>query len=195
MPKLDKRVRFLELLGGLAEMVATAYPNFRLSKIMIQLYENALAQHGYDRLCAALEQIVLSRKSRDPFPSVAEVAAVINPQLDPAHEAIEAANRVWAAVGKFGYTNPQGAEEYIGQLGWKVVERYGGWGAVCQESNYSDAGVIKAQMRETAKAIYGRHKAGVGDTKPALPGPNTGFTQIADMTKQIAERLKPKGGE
>ncbi|WP_289460478.1 hypothetical protein, partial [Klebsiella pneumoniae] len=52
--------------------------------------------------------------------------------LSPATKAQEVSGRIREAISKFGYANQQDAREYIGSLGWKVVERFGGWIYLCE---------------------------------------------------------------
>ena len=41
----------------------------------------------------------------------------------------------------------------IGEVGWQVVENMGGWRVVCDIASYDNVGQMKAQWRESAKAI------------------------------------------
>lgn len=72
---------------------------------------------------------------RDPknrtMPLPAQIRAMLEPSLDPEQLARETTSRIIEGVSKFGYTWPQEAKEFIGEIGWSVVNAYGGWQNFC----------------------------------------------------------------
>jgi hypothetical protein len=124
-------------------------------------------------------------------PRPAQLIDLLNPTVSEQGEAVEVANRIWEAIGKFGWPNPVKAKEFIGELGWIVVERYGGWKSICLESNDAEPGIMKAQMRETAKSVAERARAGVLHTPPALPKPDQEIKSIGEIVKKVLEHKEP----
>ena len=152
-----------EILVGLS-----MYYQIELKPMQLEMYADDLMELTTDELKNTIQQYRRNPKNIR-FPLPAALIAIAKPEVNPDHEAIEASNRIWAAIGMFGYNHPASAKEYIGELGWAVVKRNGGWASVCQESNDTDGGTMKAQFRESAKAVYGRSKQGRQDEPPSLP--------------------------
>lgn len=177
---------FIAKLTALAQLC-----NFSLSPTILELYDTNLRRLGYQALCNAIDQVIIRRKSRDPFPSISEIAGIIEPSTDPELEAIEAANRIVEAITRYGYTNPERAKEFIGELGWRVVTREGGWENICRSvQSYDALSTHKAQWRQLAKATLLRGGSG-SDSAPALPAPKskkTGLTAVTDLIPQISHK-------
>lgn len=154
-----------KLLIGLAEFYGEAMTPTRLA-----LLANALAD-----LRASDLELAIGECTRDPsvtrMPLPAKLRSIVRPASNPEAEALDAAHRIWAAVSRIGHGNPELAKAYIGALGWKVVEREGGWENLCVSTLTSQGSSIKAQWRELAKAIHTRAMAGVIDNPPGLPLP------------------------
>lgn len=179
------RKDFLARLALIAEVTGKVPSNE-----LIAFYEKSLADLGYPALCTALEKLMIERNDRDPFPSVKTIRELIRPAANPEHDAIEAANRIVEAMERFGWPNPRDARAFIGELGWLVVEREGGWESVCEKGVYSKLPMLKAQWRELAKSLHGRAQRG-DDSPPQLPassGPGA-------IVHSLAERLSLKRGD
>lgn len=153
---MDFQKQFYAKLTGLAAMV----PNFRLIDETIELYDQHLAPLGYDRVCKALDRIVVERNSRDPFPSIKDIRLVIDPELDPDQEAIVIASRIAGAVSRIGPYQADLAKQLIGEIGWKIVQSEGGWENVCQTLTYENQGTLKAQWRNLARTFLSRMEYG-----------------------------------
>jgi hypothetical protein len=184
-----ERADFLKRLAVLADLCSKD-----LSPDLIRLYDHLLAKdYSYDQLCVAIEQIILDRKDRDPFPSPRTVLDKLRPPVDDDALAIEAASRVIGAISKFGYCNPSEACEYIGELGWAIVDREGGWVALCEKVESRQLPALRAQWRDLAKSILLRARDAdntppglpAGTPKPSLP---TGVQRIG---AGIARSLPP----
>jgi len=57
------------------------------------------------------------------------------------------------AMRKWGYNNPEEAREYMGELGWAVVQRCGGWDAACSIESESMLMSTRKMWREVATSI------------------------------------------
>jgi hypothetical protein len=90
---------------------------------------------------------------RDPAnikpPLPAQIRRMLNPEANNKQHAQEIAQRCFGAIRKFGYTKPQQAKEYIGELGWRLIERRGGWFSHCQNTMESDIPILTAQFRDS----------------------------------------------
>jgi hypothetical protein len=63
----------------------------------------------------------------------------------------------------------QRAKEYIGSLGWLVVNRIGGWSKLGR-SSYDEIGpTAQAQWRELAISLMGKDRMGMVDLPPEVP--------------------------
>lgn len=166
---------------GLAEVFG-----LELSETRLALYAEALADLPEVEVRRAIVLML-----RDPtlkrFPTPAEIRERITPTGNPDHDAIEAANRIVEALSKFGGCNADleapKARAFIGELGWKVVEREGGWSRLVEDVTTPQLPTIKAQWRELAKAIQGRARMGTLDTAPGIPGP------AQEMVQGLADKL------
>lgn len=159
--------------------------NHTLTPDMIALYERNLSVMGYDAVVAALDEVITRRRSRDAFPSIRELIELIQPEADPEAEAVEAASRIIHAVSRIGPYRPQDARVLIGELGWLVVEREGGWTRICESLTDDNLTTMRAQWRQIALAQYRRAKAGVSGA-PALPTPD-GKVIGMDLKKLLPE--------
>lgn len=131
---------------------------------------------------------------RDPknktWPKSSDVRAIVCPVMTPDAQANEAAARIREAIGKFGWPDPVGARKHIGELGWKVVERSGGWQYLCENHGSElNALTYHAQSRDLAKALIEAQNAGkldqpisLGSTpKNALEGRGTSNSGLINV--------------
>jgi hypothetical protein len=157
------RTDFATQLFALAKLCG-----MELDKTILNLYDEALSPLGYERICSAINHVIIRRKSRDPFPSIQEIRSIIVPEKKPDHEAVEAAARIIQAVSKFGWCNGFQARQFIGELGWRLVERFGGWTQLCESMTRDNVAALQAQFRNLAKAQIERAAMGLDDIAPTL---------------------------
>jgi hypothetical protein len=138
-----------------------------------EMYAKAVEDIPMDDIARAMEAVQRTSKF---FPMPVEIRELALGSAKD--EALEAANRIVEAMHRFGWTNPDRAKTFIGALGWRVVEREGGWTALCQRVDSDDLPILKAQWRELAAATLRRGASGLHDSAPAL-----------GITKQKQERL------
>jgi hypothetical protein len=91
----------------------------------------------------------------DRFPSIKQLLAAMNPKPDHDAEARLIADKIWGAIERFGSLKSKQdlVRTAIGETGWKVVENMGGWRVVCEIASYDNVSTLKAQWRESAKAL------------------------------------------
>jgi hypothetical protein len=133
--------------------LARAVPNFLLSKELLLTYERLLAPLGYEKLNQALDQILMERDSRDPFPSIKEIRIKVDPALDPAGEAIKIATLIVGGVAKHGPYNVERAKAEIGELGWTAVKISGGWESICDALTNQNRTMMITQFRDLILSI------------------------------------------
>lgn len=151
----------------------------------LKIILHAISDLDKNAVMAALGKwAAVSKQGRHPYPI--EIREMVNPTIDEDSIARETASRVMSAVRQFGYTRPTEAKVYIGDLGWRIVARYGGWQTLCDELGVSlDVGTFQAQVRDLAKSLRQFAKAGELDQAPSLsssPDP-----QIMSIVKRLTE--------
>lgn len=184
---MNPQQEFYTKLIGLAGMV----PHFTLTKETIGLYDQHLEPLGYERVCSALDRLILERDSRDPFPSIKDIRMVIDPELDPDQEAVVIASRISGAVARVGPYQVELAKQMVGDVGWKIVQCEGGWENVCQTLTYENQSTLKAQWRNLAKTFLSRsHENYFG-----LPGPKTkGLESFGNVLTRLIDS-KPNNND
>lgn len=157
-----------------------SYYGHPISDDVLKMYVEDLSDLPFDRVTIAIREA-----RRDPktirFPLPAIIRAKIDPPETDELNAIEAAGRIVQAIARCGWNHPEEARAFIGELGWIVVQRDGGWLNVCQTLNEDNLGTLKAQWRGMAQVVSRRSKLGIADQAPGLPGrtPEIAFSQIA----------------
>lgn len=154
---------------------------------VIELYVFDLKDLDFESVRIAYEKYRRNpRNTRAPLP--AAIREIISPLEDPRTMAIDASNRIVAAIAKHGYTWnwPRDGKWWphhsfqdaciaeVGELGWDVIQRMGGWLAVHDEWKREGDGIFKAQLRDLAEAAYKRAANGHRNTPPGLPGVTQG---------------------
>lgn len=167
-----------------ALIVATsAYYGQMLADNVISMYVEDLSDLPFEKIIEAFK-----KSRRDPKTTRCPLPAVIRGMLDPSSNvedaARDASSRIIAAVSKYGWNNFEQARTYIGELGWEVVKRHGGWQTLCESLTYSNMGMLQAQWRELAASI--QRSGATQSSGPALPppsGPNNLLSFMRDIPK------------
>jgi hypothetical protein len=106
-----------------------------------------LAEYEPAKILAALR---LCRLELNRFPTTAEIIKRMSIKSE-AGQAQELVGTIFKAVAWYGYTNPAGAREMIGEVGWKGVEFFGGWKRLC-DSPEDEANIVRAQIRKAVES-------------------------------------------
>lgn len=141
-------------------------PHFTLTPEIIRLYDEHLVSLGYDKASQALNQLIVSRNSRDPFPSIKEIRAIVEPEENPEDHASIIASSIFGAIARIGPYRSDQAREYLGEIAWRVVTSEGGWESVCQIVTDDNAGMFKSQWRKLALALI--HRKSIFETRDAI---------------------------
>jgi hypothetical protein len=178
----DSQKGIKKVLIGLGE-----FYNEHLSDARLAMYAAILS----DCDACGVEESAMTLM-RDPTQTRMPVAAVIRDRAmgfsNPDHEAIEAASRIPEAMKRFGYPDSTAAREFIGELGWRVVEREGGWEKLCHRVTTDQLPTLKAQWREMAKAVSGRSRNGSEDA-PRIPGVSDKSLRVLKLARGIGKEL------
>jgi hypothetical protein len=158
-----------------------------INEFTLAWYCGAFEDLDPSKVADALKQYSRTTKFRQ-LPTPMQIREMLSPQMNPDNEAREAAARIVQAVGKYGYMSGLEAKQFVGALGWRVVERMGGWAFLCE--NLGDGlqqGTFMAQARDLAKATLERAALGYDQIAPTISTPQT--NQIKELVQGITKSL------
>jgi hypothetical protein len=167
----------------------------------IKLEDSAIRLHAEDLADLPIEQVrrVYAEIRRDPkiktMPYPSEIRFRIQPIVSDEDEAREIAATAIGSVVKFGYNNPTEARAAIGEIGWEVIDRLGGWTTFCGGLTDQNLNSYQAQIRDLAgshlKRNQGaRHVLELSDSNKNLLPESRG--EMRSMQEMLA-LVKPKG--
>lgn len=159
-----------------------------LTPDIVELYDQGLKHLGYSKVSKAIIHVMLNRRANDRMPSIRDLRELVQPEVSPEQDAVEAVARIGEAMTKFGWANPKDARKFIGELGWVIVEREGGWESICEKTTLDKLPTLRAQWREMAKAVTARAKAGKLNEAPALPEA-PGSAKVLALTSRIGKEM------
>ena len=140
-----------------------------ISKAVISMMVSDLSDLDASRVLESYQNYRRDGKNRF-FPLPAQIRELVNFEISPEDKGREVASRVQSAVTKFGYSNPEDAKEYIGEVGWHCVNRFGGWGYVCENLGTNlQVLTFQAQVRDLAQVTIKSKLAGKFDQPIGLP--------------------------
>ncbi len=184
---IDQRNRFGKLLITTAKLYGNTI-DYDVTRLII----DDLQDLNFEMCCVAMERFRLNAKNKT-WPRAAEIRAIVNPTVSPEAKANEAASRIRSAIGTYGWSQPAEARLYIGELGWKIVERSGGWSYLCENHGVELSPLtFHAQARDLGKAMLESASLGEFDKPIGIPAPskNIAGLQKADVLSII--QPKPK---
>lgn len=138
-------------LSGMLAMYA-AYYRQTLPDAVLKMYAGDLSDLDFNRVSEALDAFRKNPKNRS-MPLPAQIREMLEPQVDPDSAAREIAAAIQKAIVSAGWPNPERARAIIGEVGWTVIQRLGGWVYVSQGMGpIFDANTFQAQVRELVKS-------------------------------------------
>lgn len=178
------RIEFVAFMAKLAKAVPKFAPDVS-DKALLEIWFEELGPLDTQALSVIYKHAVLHFKE---FPSIKDCLEVVGKAgaSSPQDKGREVADRIWTAISKFGGYQPEKAKEFIGDLGWLVVEMSGGWSDVCNVE-LSDEGIRKAQWRGSAE-VYAK-KGGLGEA-PTFDKPGL----VDRVVQRLAAGEDPNGG-
>lgn len=178
----QNRVDIGRLWVGVAQMY-----NKEITKAALTIMLNAISDLPAAAVAKALQDWA-GKNTLNRHPSPAELRNMVCPVPEAKALAIEAATRVTQAVSKFGWCDGTGARAFIGELGWRAVQRIGGWQYLCENLGAElQLTTVQAQIREQCLATLQLGEAGVLDEPPALPGKGDKLPQLTSVVKELAQ--------
>lgn len=157
---------------------------------VLRMMVEDLADLDFSKVINALN--LYRRDGKNTFwPKASKIRELVNPVQSKDGMANEAASRIRAAITMFGWPNPDKAREYIGELGWAIVVRSGGWSYVCEQHGLElNPLTFHAQARDLAKAMIESKAAGVHDQPIGLPDSQT--KEISNVINLIGSKDFPE---
>lgn len=151
-----------------------------------------LSDLPYVKIIFALHDYRNNPKNRT-WPKPVDIRAIVCPELSPEAIANDTASRIRESISKFGWCNSSQAREYIGELGWKVVERSGGWQYVCENHGLDlNPTTFYAQTRDLTKTLQDSILKGLNDPPVCLPSSaeKNEILAISDVLNRITTTNK-----
>src|SRR3990167_4029052 len=167
------------------------YHQTQIVKENALIYAQDVVDFTFDQLSAAWAKW-RGNNRKPPMPY--DLIKIADPKPDDDFVAREIAARIVGSVPKLGYPNGSEARDYIGEVGWGVVQRMGGWSYVCETMGVStDPSTFQAQAREIIKGHLQHAPEAI---QAAISAPERNLTLVADIDilKQI-EATKSGGLE
>jgi len=158
-----------------------------LTPEIVGLYDKNLSDLGYEKLNDALDEILVSRNSRDPFPSIREIRDKFEPTLTVEQGAQDLITRAIEAVSMYGYNNPEDAKIYLGEIAWRSLPGESGWKEFCMAGDVESGGLpiatARAQLRDRLQMNLKRN---FPSGKLSLPAPTIPPFRTLIINKQDA---------
>ena len=178
-----------------AIILTAAYYGWNLSEPVLAMYLDDLEDLPTGEVIAAYRDWRKNPKNK-AFPLPAQIRGMVRPEVDADAAAKEISARISGAIVKFGYANSPDARAFIGEVGWQVVERFGGWSHICQNHGVTiDPTAFAAQARELAKGSLMYAPDAFQRVLLAGPGVKRGEMQsIGEIMKIAAGTQEESGG-
>jgi hypothetical protein len=178
----QKLVALKKLIVGLA-----AYYGHAIDEFVVGMYAEDLADLPIEDVLRAAREIRFDPKNtKFPLPAVIREKAA--PNLNDTDVARDVAARILKAVGRHGHNWsdkdpawPSEPLDQLGELGYEVVKRLGGWMRVCEFSGEVGSGIFMAQIRDLADATMKAARAGNLEQAPSLPAPKTARSTLGPI--------------
>lgn len=142
-------------IKSLKQMISimSMYYGRKLDDPVITMYASDLEDLDFASVNEAMSKYRKDPKNRTMFVP-AQIRQMVLPEdyITPEIQAREIAARICAAVPKYGYCNGPEARAFIGDIGWEVVQRQGGWSYICENLGVNiNPSAFQAQLRDQLK--------------------------------------------
>lgn len=188
---------------SLKEIIALTFAYYHPGQ---SLADQVLLMYAEDLADIPNEDVIIAYQKyrRDPknirFPLPAKIREIVYPEnyITPEEQAAEVAARITGAVTGCGWSNARAAEDYIGPVGWGVVQRQGGWMHICENLGVNiNPSTFQAQIRRQLEANFKYGTNAIEESIGArLTGPRSeGLVSIGELFKQLRPPAKnePEG--
>lgn len=133
-----------------------AYYEKTLTDEQVEMYSKQMADH----LTAQDVSVACKKYIDDPanefFPRpMSKLIALVRSPVSQEALAHDSASKIKQAVSDCGYSDPIAARAFIGEIGWEIVRRSGGWSFICENLGTNKMPVLTfyAQSRDLAKSL------------------------------------------
>jgi hypothetical protein len=182
----EKLIALKKLIVGLA-----AYYGHPLDEFVVGMYAEDLVDLPIGDIARAVREIRLDpANTRFPLPAV--IRAKASASTNDTDIARDVAARIYKAIGRHGHNWSEKDKNWpsepiaeLGEAGWEVVKRLGGWYRMCEFSGEVSAGIFLAQVRDLTESTLRMARAGHLHQAPTLPAPSKG-------ANSSLERFSPK---
>lgn len=165
MNQAQREAKIMQAVGAVAAATGKEVDEFGMS-----IYVEDLGRFEGEEFARILTRLRQAFRERT-LPSVKELEDAALQRASGKNDVDEAVARICTAIRTCGTPNMSRAMEFIGELGWSIVQRYGGWAAVCAVESEKDLAVMRAQMKQTGESVRERASLGVLNEAPRLPAP------------------------
>lgn len=140
--------KFLRLMVCYASIQPYRAPDFSKQEVGWYWYQE-FKFRSLEELKNAFDSHI---RKQDHFPSLRELNQALSGTLDDDTLSKITALNILGAIQKFGWCNWPEAKNYIGELGVKIVDRFGGWPNVCEMLTMDNYTYLQNYMREATKS-------------------------------------------
>ena len=121
-----------------------------LSENYIKSWLRSCIKIGEKKALFALGKIYKKAKQGYMIPSIDEFEQLSESETEPS---LQIAERIVRGMQLFGAYKNEEAKEFIGKLGWKVVQNNGGWQEMCYNTNIKYISLVKKDLQKQIKII------------------------------------------
>lgn len=164
-----------------------------LSAGAVSLMADALMDLDGRSVLAAIRQYVASTNSKT-FPLPGQIRDLVKPTVRTEDQVNIAIGRIRQALAKFGSYDPEGAKAFVGELGWAIVVRDGGWVNMCKLET-SEMPIVTSQWRKIGESVMRAGLAGTLEEPPMIAAPrkesdNKGMAAIGATLPKLTKKEK-----
>jgi len=144
------------------------YIQIPVDKRQLEMYSEDLEDLSYGEITRAIKIYrIQGVKTFGKFPLPSQLIELVRGTNED--NALAAVERIFKAVPKFGSYQSKEAEAFIGDVGWRTLASFGGWGEICINLNSNNEGMMRSQMAKIAQSVLRRKRSGLLDEKIMLP--------------------------
>lgn len=173
--------------------ITSAYYGRQLPDPAVVMYAEDMEDLPFEKVMEAIKVYRRNPANRQMF-LPAHIREIVFPTGRPEDFAREAANRVVAAVAKFGWIGAHEARAWVGELGWRAVERLGGWMQLCEHlgTPAMPLTTVQAQVRDACLATLRLGEIGIYDQPVALPEAKSTVEELQAAGEILKSLPQPK---
>jgi hypothetical protein len=146
--------------------VLTEWAPKEIDNILARIWIDQLKEFSDGEIRHAFDLAIGSLKK---WPTIADIKRLCEgSNLSDEEVGQEVAARIQGAISKFGWNNFKMAEEFIGPIGWAVIQQSGGWSRICEQESDNIMSDRKA-WRDAAVIVVKKNRLPGGDLPPSLP--------------------------